>query len=61
MDAGFVHCRDNEGDTFFQALGGTSAWPITVILDEEGVIQYKVIGSTTFEEMSEVIDKILAD
>ena len=60
-DAGFIHCRDGEGDPFFQSLGGTSAWPITVILDEEGVIQYKVIGSTTYEEMSEVIDRLLAD
>lgn len=60
-DAGFVHCRDGEDDPFFKSLGGTSAWPITIILDEEGVIQYKMIGSTTYEEMSEVIDKILAD
>lgn len=60
-DAGFTHCRDVEGDEFFMSLGGTSAWPITVILDEEGIIQYKVIGSTTFDEMSEVIDRILAE
>lgn len=60
-DAGFIHCRDVEGDTFFQSVGGTSAWPITVILDEDGIIQYKAIGSTTFEEMSEAIDSILAE
>jgi thiol-disulfide isomerase/thioredoxin len=58
-DAGFVHCRDVEGDKFFMSLGGTSAWPITVILDEEGIIQYKVIGSTTFNEMKAVIDQLL--
>lgn len=60
-DAGFVHCRDGADDPFFKHLGGTSAWPITVILDEEGIIQYKMIGSTTYEEMGEVIDRILAD
>lgn len=60
-DAGFTHCRDVEGDKFFMSLGGTSAWPITVILDEDGIIQYKAIGSTTFAEMREVIDRLLAE
>ena len=60
-DAGFRHCRDVEGDKFFMSLGGTSAWPITVILDEDGVIQYKVIGSTTFAEMNEVLSKLTSD
>ena len=60
-DAGYIHCRDAEGDLLFRSYGGTDAWPITVILDENGVIQYNVEGSTTYEEMSAVIDKLLAD
>lgn len=60
QDAGYIHCRDVEDEAFFKYLGeGTDAWPVTVILDEEGVIQYKVIGSTTFDEMSAVIDGLL--
>lgn len=58
---GYTHCRDVEGEAFFKSLGGTQAWPVTAILDEDGVIQYKVIGSTTYDEMKEVIDKLLAD
>ena len=60
-NAGYTHCRDTEDDMLFKSYGGTDSWPITVILDEDGVIQYKRFGSTTYEEMSEVIDRILAD
>lgn len=60
-DWGYTHCRDVEGEAFFKSVGGTSAWPVTVILDEDGVIQYKVIGSTTYEEMKTVIDGLLAN
>lgn len=60
-NTGFIHCRDNEGDQLFSNFGGTSAWPITVILDENGIIQYKIFGSTTFDEMKAIIDPLLAD
>ena len=60
-DTGYTHCRDVENEAFFKSLGGTSAWPVTVILDQDGVIVYKVIGSTTFEEMQSVIDGLLAN
>ena len=60
-DAGYIHCRDAEDDALFDSYGGTDSWPITVILDENGVIQYNVEGSTTYEEMSAIIDKLLAD
>ena len=58
-DTGYTHCRDVENEALFKSLGGTTAWPVTVILDQNGVIQYKVIGSTTYEEMSQVIDNLL--
>ncbi|MBQ9762442.1 MAG: 4Fe-4S binding protein [Oscillospiraceae bacterium] len=58
-DSGFIFTRDIENEKFFRDLGGTSAWPITIILDEFGVIQYKVKGNTTFDAMSEVIDNLL--
>lgn len=60
-DWGYTHCRDVENEAFFKSVGGTGAWPVTLILDEEGVIQYKVIGSTTFDEMQTVIDELLND
>lgn len=60
-NAGYTHCRDVEGDMFYRNLGGNGTWPITVILDENGIIQYKVVEKTTFAEMSKVIDRLLAD
>ena len=60
-DSGFIHCRDRENDTLFKSYGGKDSWPVTVILDENGIIQYNVSGSTTYEEMSAIIDRLLAD
>ena len=60
-DAGFTHCRDLEGEKFFRHLGGKDSWPITFILDEDGVVQFRAMKETTFAEMSEVIDRLLAD
>lgn len=59
-DAGYMYCRDTEDDALFASYGGRDSWPITVILDENGIIQYKVMGSATYEELSEVIDGLLA-
>lgn len=59
-DAGFLHCRDNENDVLFKSLGGKDSWPVTVILDENGIIQYTVCGSTTYEEMKPVLDLLLS-
>jgi hypothetical protein len=40
-------------------LGGSQAWPVTVVLDQEGVIVTSIMGSTTYEELKEIIDGIL--
>lgn len=58
-DSYFTYCRDAENDAFFQSVGGTAAWPLTIILDEEGIIRYKAMGTTTFDEMRGVIDELM--
>lgn len=58
-DCGFIYTRDVEGELFFRSLGGTGAWPITIIVDEYGVIQYKAMSNTTFNEMSAVLDELV--
>ena len=60
-DWGYTYCRDLEGEVFFRTMGGDKAWPLTIILDENGVIQYKVLGSAHYDVMKEVIDGLLAD
>lgn len=58
-NSGFIYTRDVEGEKFFRSLGGTSAWPLTAIVDEYGIIQFLTIGNTTFEEMNEVLEKLV--
>jgi ferredoxin len=57
--ADFTFCRDTEGEAYFHMLGGSQAWPVTVVLDQEGVIVTSIMGSTTYEELKEIIDGIL--
>jgi ferredoxin len=59
-DCGFIYTRDQSGEAFFYTLtDSTPAWPCTIIIDEYGVIQFKTIANTTFEELSGVIDELL--
>lgn len=57
--ADFTFCRDGEGEEYFRMLGGSQAWPITVVLDQEGVIVSTIYGSTTYDELKQMIDGIL--
>lgn len=56
-----IYCRDGSGDLYYRLLGGGQAWPATVILDENGVIVASIPRSTTYNEMKEIIDSILAE
>ena len=58
-DADFTFCRDTEGEAYFHMLGGSQAWPVTVVLDENGLIVSSVMGSTTYDELKSIIDNII--
>lgn len=60
-DSDFIFCRDGEKDDFCKMLGGGTAWPHTIILDEEGVIVEIIARATTFDELKSVIDPLLAE
>ena len=60
-NASYIFCRDNEGNEYCNMLGGGQAWPHTVILDEDGVIRTIIPRATTYAELKEAIDAILAD
>ena len=57
--ADFTFCRDGEGEAYFKMLGGSQAWPVTVVLDQEGRILSSIMGSTTFDELKTIIDSAL--
>ena len=67
-DSDYLFARDGANEDFFQMLGGRNSWPVTVILDKEGVIVKKFIGSVKYdddqsetEDLKGVIDSILAE
>ena len=43
-------------DAYFSALGGVSTYPMTLVLDEDGVIVYRRSGSLTHEELVAAIE-----
>ncbi len=57
----FTFCRDGEAEAYFHMLGGSQAWPVTVVLDEDGVIVSSIMGSTTYDELKTIIDRIIAN
>ena len=67
-DSQYLFARDGENEDFFRMLGGKSSWPVTVILDEEGVIVKTFVGSVKYddpqtdtEDLKGVIESILAE
>ena len=47
------------GDVYFEALGGTSYYPYTVILDENGIVVYNHVGMMSYEELEAEVEKLL--
>ena len=44
----------------FQALGGNSKWPMTLIVDADGNVTYTKQGSITYDKLALEVDKALA-
>ena len=45
--------------TLCQLIGGSTALPITLILDANGVIQYRRIGSITYASLEQQVTRIM--
>ena len=46
----------DDGELYFDMLGGTDGYPYTVILDEFGKIIYKHTGKMSYDELKNIID-----
>lgn len=55
----FSFGQDTEELKLFDHLGGADSYPMTVILDKEGVIQYTRQGGLTQEMLQQEIEKLL--
>lgn len=60
-DFHYSFCQDGNGDEFYKMLGGGDSWPATVILDEDGIIVSMIPRATTYDELKQAIDSILAN
>ena len=61
-DSSFLFCRDGEGEAYCKMLGGGYSWPMTLILDENGIIVESFPYAVTFEDdLKPVIDEVLED
>lgn len=49
-------------DTYYTALGGSgqSGYPMTLILDDKGVISFRTTGKMSYAQLSTEVDKVLA-
>lgn len=52
--------QDTSSFAVFTHLGGKSAYPMTVILDSDGIIQFTRQGKMSKEELKAEIDKLIA-
>ncbi len=50
---------DYDRDGYYSALGGRDTWPMTVILDENGVVIYTTPTSVHYEDLQKVIEDAL--
>ena len=50
---------DESGDDYFKALGGGDTLPMTVIVDENGIITYNSPNSMEYEDLKAEIEKII--
>ena len=56
-----VDTASGSGDYYFKLLGGGDSYPITIVLDENGVIVETVFDSLTYEDLKDIVDSALAD
>lgn len=50
---------DNGKSDYYRLLGGKEVFPMTVIIDEEGIITYNNMGSVTLDLLKSELDKII--
>ena len=47
-------------DDYYSALGGESTYPMTVVLDRNGIVTDNFIGALSYSELEDAIEKALA-
>lgn len=50
---------DDASDNYYSMLGGTSTYPISIIVDQNGYVSFTRIGSLSYDELKNEITKLL--
>ena len=58
-DSKMLFGQNDESDSYFYALGGGDTWPMTLVLDSEGVITARFDGSVDYETLKAAIENAL--
>ncbi len=56
-----IIAKDTHNDDYYKALGGTISYPMTLIIDEDGIVIFTKAGSVTYNELESIVDSALAD
>lgn len=55
-DSKMIFALDTETEGYYTALGGRGAYPITIILDEDGIILKVFLEALEYEDLKEVVE-----
>ena len=58
-DSQMIFAGDLDNAAYYTKLGGTGAYPYTLVLDADGVIVKTFVGSLKYEDLKEVVEDIL--
>lgn len=51
---------DDTDDSYYSMLGGSSTYPISIIVDQNGIVAFTRIGSLSYDELDTQVSKLLA-
>lgn len=53
--------HDDASDSYFKMLGGTSIYPITIVVDGDGIVRLNRVGKLSEAELLKVVEDILSN
>lgn len=53
--------HDDTSDSYFKMLGGTSIYPITIVVDGDGIVRLNRVGKLSEAELLKVVEDILSN
>ena len=54
-----IHFAYDAGDAYYDLVARDTAWPVTVVLDQNGIIRERVVGALTYNELKAVLDELV--